>query len=137
MFRIRRISYQSVYCFIACLSCKGSYLWSTEKRSNVKSVIRLIAVQAQFFVSGQPNPVCTSCLTTAITDIGIKNSGLLRQPDFGFLDIKHLIICTAMIIVERFFPRHVARLCFQDKADRLSGFPIIERKCLFAAHMEQ
>ena len=42
-----------------------------------------------------------------------------------------------MIIVERFFPRHVARLCFQDKADRLPGFPIIERKCLFAAHMEQ
>ena len=137
MFRIRRNSYQSVYCFIACLSCKGSNLWSTEKRSNVKSVICLIAVQAQLFVTGQPNPVCAGRLTTAITDIGIKNSGLFRQPDFCFLDIKHLIICTAMIIVERFFPRHVAQLCFQDKADRLPSLPIIERKCLFAAHMEQ
>ena len=103
----------------------------------IKTVIRIIAIQAKLLITCKPDPVGAGDFSAAVANIRIEQPCLFGQPDRSFLDIKHLFRLTSLVVGERLCFCHTFGSGFQHQTDGSTGLTVIERKCLLATHMEQ
>jgi len=117
--------------------CRGRGYADPLTRLYIKTVIGLVAIQAELFFTGQPDPIGSGAFAAAVADIGIKDPRFFRKLDLCLRYLEHILWRTALVIGEGFLAGHALRLRLQDQAKRLSALPVKKRKGLFAAHMEQ
>ena len=106
-------------------------------RLNIKTVIALVAIQAQLITANQADPIGAGRFTTAIADVGMKYAGFFGKGDRGFPHIEHLFRTAGLIIGKGLLSGHACGLGFHHQADRFAGLPVIERIGGFTTHVEK
>lgn len=103
---------------------------------HVKSIIFFAAIHTQFLSTHQFNPIGTGAFATTFTYIRVKYLRWFRKSNCSLFHLKQLLWFAALIIFEALFFCHSFCSWFQHQTHRLSRAAIIERKCLFSAHVE-
>ena len=98
----------------------------------MEAVVSLVAVQAQFFVPGQANPVAAGDFSAAAAHIRIKKPGLFRQGEGGFLHREHLLRVAALVVGKGLLPGHFPG--FQHQAERFPRFPVVKGEGLLSPY---
>ena len=103
----------------------------------MEAVVSLIAVQAQLLVSGQADPVAAGDFSAAAAHVRIKEPGLFRQGEGGFLHREHLLRVAALVVGKGLLPGHFPGTGVQHQADRSAGFPVVKGESLLSPQVKQ
>ena len=85
--------------------------------SNIEPVIGFVAIQTEFLIADEADPVRTGSLSAAITLEGREHACRLGQFDGGRLDVKHLSGIETLVIIEGFCLCHALRGNLQYQTD--------------------
>ena len=97
----------------------------------------VVAVQAEFFVAHQADPVGAGAFAAAVAGVGIEDPGLFRQLESDLHHVKDLAGVAGLKIGEGFLVGGEMGLGPHHQADGSVGFAIVEGKGLLAPHVEQ
>jgi len=94
--------------------CRGRGYADPLTRLYIKTVIGLVAIQAELFFTGQPDPIGPGAFAAAVADIGIKDPRFFRKMDLCLRYLEHILWRAALVIGEGFLAGHAGEETFRS-----------------------